>query len=657
MRKYKLSFVLFAGLFCLLARSSGQAQQAFGYAAISFDEGTNTATGYASTELDYETAYYYDAEVQAHIEDEDGNVLGSGQATGNPSASTFFDVVQIVFCFRISIISSVIVAPHFLGCNGRYYDIFGFSDFWFGWWWDFGDFDFDRRTRCIFGRLITIAVIIRDIIRCLPVDISCSKVPDTNQLLPSSLRNIERPYLTGLIPQVNDADHLTIACRATREITGEPQSGVTVRFGFGDPPNGGGHAQHQGVRPQGSWSSTVVRTGSDGWASSIYTAPVFGGITQILMTVDGDEVGRANMETKVPTLARLQNPANTEGYLLIGNTQTHPDGHYGIVAANNGLRDIAADYRNTAFPNGQTDADKLNYNDQSLTWGGKFDIQTPATWQTAGDHDEHRVGINCDVSNHNVPSNTIVVNGQNVNRRTYLESVFNAHGSTRTLREFGRNHWHLRFEFGNAAAATAGSVPADGVAANVPGAIEAERYDTTGDDGTAGSFVPDNGATDPLYNYPQVLPIAGSDNQSYVPTAGGQWMKYTVNVTSSGSYSFMARAGSLTNGSTFHFEVDGIDRTGPMSIPYTGSADIYNFATINDIWLDAGQHVIRVVVDGSGQALGNFDYFTINPYFPPQGCNPEPWEIQDCQNSGGSWDYGFCGCQYYGCVNRVCEVY
>lgn len=655
MRKYKLSFVLLAGLFCLLAHPSTQAQQAFGYAAISFDENSNTATGYASTELDYETAYYYDAEVQAHIEDEDGNVLGSGQATGNPSASTFFDVVQIVFCFRITIVSNVIVLPHFLGCNGQFFDIFGFSDFYFGWWWDFGDFEFDRRTRCIFQRIIFIAEIIHDIIRCLPVDVSCAKVPDTNQLLPSGLRGIERPYLTGLIQQANDADHVTIACRATREITGEPQSGVVVHFGFGNAPSGGGHEQHHGVRPQGTWSSTVVRTGSDGWASSIYTAPFLGGTTQLLMTVDGDEVGRANMEIKVPSLSRVQNPANTEGYLLIGDTQTHPDGHYGTTASNNGLRDIASDYRNTAFPNGQTEADKLRYNDQSLVWGGKFELD--ATWQAAGDHDEHRVGINCDVSDRNVASENIVVNGQTVNRRTYLESIFRARGSTRTLRESDKHHWHLRFEFENTAAATVGSVPADGVPAAVPGVIQAERYDTTGDDGTAGSFVPDDGVTDPMYNYPHVLLITGSEDQSYVPTAGGQWMNYTINVASAGSYSFMARVGSLSSGGTFHFEVDGIDRTGPISIPYTGSADVYQFVTIDDIWLDAGQRVMRLVVDGSGQARGNFDYFTINPYFPPQVCNPEPWEIQDCQNGGGSWDYSLCGCQYYGCINRWCEVY
>src|SRR6266403_6126812 len=113
MNTSKFPLLMLAALCCLFMCSRAQAQEAFGYADITFNESTNTATGYASTELDYETAYYYDAEVQAHIEDENGNVLGSGQATGNPSADTFFDVVQIVFCFRISIVSSVIVAPHF----------------------------------------------------------------------------------------------------------------------------------------------------------------------------------------------------------------------------------------------------------------------------------------------------------------------------------------------------------------------------------------------------------------------------------------------------------------------------------------------------------------------------------------------------------------
>lgn len=662
---------LFAALCCLLMSSHAQAQQAYGYASITFDESTNTATGYASTELDYETAYYYGAEVQAQIEDENGNVLGSGAASGDQSAFTFFDVFQALLCIRISIISYVIVRPHFLGCDDqRYFDIFGFSDYWWGWYWDFGDFSLSRRNRCIFGRLIFIASIISDFVRCLPADVACTKQPDTNQLLPSGLRpNIETPYLTGLIPGVNNSDNVTITCRATNPVTGQPESGLLVRFGFDNVfPSDGGHQNHAGVRPQGSYSRAAVRTNSNGEASTVYTAPIFGGTVRLRITAPGSDGGAADMEIKVPALATLAAPAATDGYVLTGSAEDgntyHPNGHNGTAAANSGLRQIASDYRGTAFPQpqfptGQPENRKLRYNDQSLIWGGKFDITRnfragpPPSWQRNVPHGEHRVGINCDVATNTVPDENVVINGQTQRRRAVLEQVFENRGSTDTLREFAANHWHLRFEFGNpAAVAVVGSVPADEVPAAVPGVIEAERYDNTGNDGTAGSFVPDDGSmSDPdfpgiIYNYPQVLPITGSEEQSYVPTAGGQWMAYTVNVASTGSYTFEARVASPYAGNTFHVEVDGVDRTGPLYIPNTGSGDVYQFVTVNDIWLDAGQRVIRVVIDGTGQDKGNFDYFTINPYFPPQFCNPEWWEIQNCQNSGGSWDYALCGCNY-----------
>jgi hypothetical protein len=138
--------------------------------------------------------------------------------------------------------------------------------------------------------------------------------------------------------------------------------------------------------------------------------------------------------------------------------------------------------------------------------------------------------------------------------------------------------------------------------------------------------------------------------------AGGQWMKYTVNIASSGTYSFVTRVASASSGNTFRFKVDGIDRTGSMYIPNTGAGDVYQFVAMDDMWLDAGRHVVRLVVDGTGPSKGNFDYFTINQYFPPQFCDPEWWEIQECQNGGGSWDYAICGCTY-SCLEWQCQVY
>src|SRR5688572_9475966 len=323
MFNFKFPALLFAAFCCCLMHSPAQAQQAFGYTAITYNAGTNTSTGYASTELDYETAYYYDAEVQAHIEDENGNILGSGSGTGNPSASTFFDVIHTITCFRITIISFVIVAPHFLGCDGNLFDVFGFSDFWWGWFWDFGDFSLSRRNRCIFQRLIFIATIVRDLINCLPADVTCDK--NTNQLLPNGLRqNLEKQYLTGLITGVNDSDQVTIRCHAENPVTGSPQSGLNIRFQFAnDVPFDGGHQNHVGARPKGSYSRAVVRTDANGDASSVYTAPQFGGTIQIEITADGitNDPPRANMDIKVPGLQELQAPAATEGYFRVGSSE------------------------------------------------------------------------------------------------------------------------------------------------------------------------------------------------------------------------------------------------------------------------------------------------------------------------------------------------
>ncbi len=160
------------------------------------------------------------------------------------------------------------------------------------------------------------------------------------------------------------------------------------------------------------------------------------------------------------------------------------------------------------------------------------------------------------------------------------------------------------------------------------------------DDGSNNSFDPD-------YNYPQVLPIVDTGG-SYVPTVGGQWMNYTVNVSSSGSYTFEARVGSAIPGNTFRLEVDGVDVSGPIDIPYTGSETSYKFVSLNDIWLAAGPHVVTIAVEGTGTNKGSFDYFTFSPYTPSNECNPSLLELRNCRTTGGDWDYNMCSCGYGG---------
>ena len=50
----------------------------------------------------------------------------------------------------------------------------------------------------------------------------------------------------------------------------------------------------------------------------------------------------------------------------------------------------------------------------------------------------------------------------------------------------------------------------------------------------------------------------------------GEWLKYTVNVTTAGTYNIQARVASSGADGTFHIEVNGVDKTGSMTIPNTG---------------------------------------------------------------------------------------
>lgn len=179
----------------------------------------------------------------------------------------------------------------------------------------------------------------------------------------------------------------------------------------------------------------------------------------------------------------------------------------------------------------------------------------------------------------------------------------------------------------------------------MPGTVQSEEFDI-GANGSA-FYIPNNGVPDPEEKPADVNLEDSGDGSLYVSsTSGGQWMNYTVNIAQTRSYTFEARVSSVNSGNTFHVEVDGVDKTGPILIPNTGAANVFNFVSVEDIFLDAGQRMIRLVVDGSGANKGNFDYFTISPYDPVVYCNPDYWELESCHMTGGYWDYDLCACNY-----------
>ncbi|MBI1764493.1 MAG: carbohydrate-binding protein [Acidobacteria bacterium] len=89
-------------------------------------------------------------------------------------------------------------------------------------------------------------------------------------------------------------------------------------------------------------------------------------------------------------------------------------------------------------------------------------------------------------------------------------------------------------------------------------------------------------------------------------TNNGEWLKYTLNVTTTGTYTLSTRLASAQNGATFHVEIDGVNKTGTVAVPNTGGWTVFTTISTPNITLSKGQHVMKVVFDIGG---GNFNWF------------------------------------------------
>ena len=105
----------------------------------------------------------------------------------------------------------------------------------------------------------------------------------------------------------------------------------------------------------------------------------------------------------------------------------------------------------------------------------------------------------------------------------------------------------------------------------------------------------------------------GGYNLGY--TRPGEWLKYAVNVTTSGTYTLTVRYTNQGIGATFHVEVDGQDKTGPLTLQDTGGWQNWQNVQKAGIALTAGPHEVKLVLDRAASptgAVGNFNYMTFS---------------------------------------------
>jgi hypothetical protein len=137
--------------------------------------------------------------------------------------------------------------------------------------------------------------------------------------------------------------------------------------------------------------------------------------------------------------------------------------------------------------------------------------------------------------------------------------------------------------------------PFRGVPISIPGTVQAEEYDlggpsvafnetTTGNSGN--SFRTDDVDIEPTTD------TGGGYNVGW--TIAGEWLEYTINVTTSGTYRFDFRVAATASGKLISAEIDGNNVTGNVNVPNTGAWQSYATVSSSGISLSAGNHILRV---------------------------------------------------------------
>jgi hypothetical protein len=166
----------------------------------------------------------------------------------------------------------------------------------------------------------------------------------------------------------------------------------------------------------------------------------------------------------------------------------------------------------------------------------------------------------------------------------------------------------------------------------VPGTIQAEDYDKVSSGSGEGITYHDTtaGNSGALYRTDAVdIQASGDAGGGYNIgwAAAGEWLEYTLNVASAGSYTMNLRV-ATTAARTMHVEMDGAALGGSLTIPSTGSYQTYTTVTTN-VTLTAGVHMVKVVFD-TGSVNLNWISFTAQA-----GCTAET-NAQFCSRLGAT---------------------
>ncbi|MDO5971770.1 alginate lyase family protein [Flavivirga aquimarina] len=165
----------------------------------------------------------------------------------------------------------------------------------------------------------------------------------------------------------------------------------------------------------------------------------------------------------------------------------------------------------------------------------------------------------------------------------------------------------------------------------LPGTIEAENFDHSTVSGQGRTYndltVSNSGGQ---YRTDEAIDIESLTGGGFNLTSieSGEWLTYTVNVPSNGTYDININYASANTNGTIKFSFNGTDITSDVAVPFgapnsTGLTDWKNFNVISDVRLSKGVQSLKILFNGADDAfkLNNFTVLLVE-------ADPEPFFLQ-----------------------------
>ena len=148
----------------------------------------------------------------------------------------------------------------------------------------------------------------------------------------------------------------------------------------------------------------------------------------------------------------------------------------------------------------------------------------------------------------------------------------------------------------------------------IPGTIELEDFDEGGEGIAYHDLDPENQEKkEPPYRKTGVdlewrEAASGKFNLGW--TRPGEWLIYTVDVKAAGTYRIDMLVACKGAGGTFRLEFNGVDQSGPITVPDTGGWEHLKPFSHEGVKLVAGRQVMKIVMatGGTSGSIGDIDY-------------------------------------------------